>query len=181
VPGEGTERDLLDLAARLAAQPFDRTRPLWEFHVIEGLADGRAAMVQKMHHTITDGEGGVRMSLAFIDVERDAPAPAPIDEGPSSAGPETAPLDGRTLLDTAYETLTHNLRRQTGLARRAFDDTLEMARHPTRLAALPGEAAATVQSVVRQLAITDNRRSPLWQERSLRRHFEILEVSLDDA
>ena len=33
-------------------------------------------MVQKMHHTITDGEGGVRMSVEFIDVERDAPEPA---------------------------------------------------------------------------------------------------------
>ena len=71
----GHRRELLDLAATLAADAFDRTRPLWEFHIVEGLADGRSALVQKMHHTITDGEGGVRMSLAFIDVERDAPEP----------------------------------------------------------------------------------------------------------
>jgi hypothetical protein len=120
------------------------------------------------------------MSLAFIDVERDAPEPEPIDDGLSDAPAEPS-SNGRTLLDTAYETLTHNLRRQAGLVRRTFDDSLSLARHPARLAALPGEATATVQSVIRQLAITDNRRSPIWQERSLRRHFEILQVSLDDA
>ncbi len=181
IPGEGTERELLDLAASLAAQPFDRTRPLWEFHIIEGLADGRAAMVQKMHHTITDGEGGVRMSVEFIDMERDAPEPALIDESVSGAGLTGPPAHGRTMLDTAYDTLTHNLRRQAGLARRAVDDTLSLARHPTRVAALPAEAIATVQSVVRQLSVNDDRRSPLWRDRSLRRHFEILQVPLDDA
>ncbi|HEY4377534.1 MAG TPA: wax ester/triacylglycerol synthase domain-containing protein, partial [Acidimicrobiales bacterium] len=71
-PGSG-QQALLDLAAHLVLTPFDRSRPLWEFHVIEGLPDGKAAMVQKMHHTITDGEGGIRMSLEFIDMERDAP------------------------------------------------------------------------------------------------------------
>ena len=64
----------------LAADPFDRTRPLWEFLVVEGLEGGRAAMVQKLHHTITDGEGGVRLSMQFIDLERDAPDP-PIAAG----------------------------------------------------------------------------------------------------
>ena len=36
-------------------------------------------MVQKMHHTITDGEGGIRMSLEFVDLQRDAPEPPPLD------------------------------------------------------------------------------------------------------
>ncbi len=185
LPGEGTERDLLDLAATLAAAPFDRTRPLWEFHVVEGLADGRAAMVQKMHHTITDGEGGIRMSVEFIDVERDVAEPTVAEEsaGGEPAGGNSGAMarNGPTLLGTAYATLTHNFRRQAGLLRRTIDDSMQTARHPSRLTGLPGEAAATVQSVVRQLAINDDRRSPLWTQRSLRRRFEVLQVPLDDA
>src|SRR5690242_6643104 len=73
LPAPGTDRQLLDLASQIVQDPFDRTRPLWEFVLIDGLEGGRAAMVQKMHHTITDGEGGIRMSEQFIDVVRDAP------------------------------------------------------------------------------------------------------------
>ncbi|MBA3280599.1 MAG: hypothetical protein H0U29_00035, partial [Acidimicrobiia bacterium] len=72
LPDGSTDADARALAVELAGRPFDRDRPLWEFTIIDGLPDGRAAMVQKMHHTITDGEGGIRMSLEFIDLERDA-------------------------------------------------------------------------------------------------------------
>src|SRR5688500_4509090 len=61
LPAPGTEAQLYNLAAALARTPFDRARPLWEFVLVDGLSGGRGAMVQKMHHTITDGEGGVRM------------------------------------------------------------------------------------------------------------------------
>jgi len=67
VPAPADDRALFDLAATLAAQPLERTRPLWEFTIVDGLDGGRAALFQKLHHTITDGEGGVRMSAEFID------------------------------------------------------------------------------------------------------------------
>ena len=92
----GTERQLLDLAAAAGRRPVRPHRPLWEFTVIDGLADGRGAMVQKMHHTITDGEGGVRMSVQFIDLERD---PAEPDGGPGRRRRRRQPSDGRPLLD----------------------------------------------------------------------------------
>ena len=79
LPKPGTLRQLLDLATLIVADPFDRTRPLWQFVVVEGLRGGKAALIQKMHHTITDGEGGVQLSLQFLDFERDAPPPPPID------------------------------------------------------------------------------------------------------
>ncbi len=69
----GSDRQLLDLATLITADPFDRTRPLWQFVVVEGLKGGRAALIEKLHHTITDGEGGVQLSLEFLDFERDAP------------------------------------------------------------------------------------------------------------
>ena len=69
----GSDRQLLDLATLITADPFDRTRPLWQFVIVEGLKGGRAALIEKLHHTITDGEGGVQLSLEFLDFERDAP------------------------------------------------------------------------------------------------------------
>ena len=73
LPKPGSMRQLLDLATLIVADPFDRTRPLWQFTLVDGLSKGRSALVQKMHHTITDGEGGVKLSLQFLDFERDAP------------------------------------------------------------------------------------------------------------
>src|SRR5436190_2082824 len=75
VPSPGGMRQLLDLAAAVAATPLDRSRPLWECTVVEGLEGGRAAFLQKVHHTITDGVGGVKLSLSLLDFEADPPAP----------------------------------------------------------------------------------------------------------
>lgn len=73
--GDADDRELFDLVATLSRQPFNRSKPLWEFVVIEGLAGRRAAMLQRLHHTITDGEGGIRLSVEFLDLERDPPGP----------------------------------------------------------------------------------------------------------
>ena len=79
LPKPGTMRQLLDLASLIACDPFDRTRPLWQFVVVDGLRGGKSALIEKLHHTITDGEGSVKLSLQFLDFERDAPEPPPID------------------------------------------------------------------------------------------------------
>ena len=63
LPAPGTMRQLLDLATLLVADAFDRTRPLWQFTVIDGLEGGKSAIIQKLHHTITDGQGGVALSV----------------------------------------------------------------------------------------------------------------------
>ena len=91
-PKPGTLRQVLDLASLIVADPFDRTRPLWQFIVVEGMRGGKAAVIQKMHHTITDGERGVELSLQYLDFERDAPEPPPatphdIDEPRSTPTP----------------------------------------------------------------------------------------------
>ena len=83
VPPPGELRQLLDLAAQLAAMPLDRARPLWELTVVEGLADGRAAVLQRLHHTLTDGVGGMKLLRSLLertpgqDGEEDGRAPIP--------------------------------------------------------------------------------------------------------
>jgi diacylglycerol O-acyltransferase len=67
VPPPGGLRQLLDLAATLAAAPLDRVRPLWELTVVEGLQGGRAAALQRVHHSLTDGVGGMKLLRTLFD------------------------------------------------------------------------------------------------------------------
>jgi WS/DGAT/MGAT family acyltransferase len=178
LPHPATERTLYDLAADLAAAPLDRTRPLWEFTIIDGLEGGRAALLQKIHHTVTDGQGGVRMSAEFLDFSREGQpdaAPEPAAETEPSAQP------AQNIFTTAAETASHNLRRGLGASRRAAEGAVDLLRHPERIPATGLEAVASVQSLARQAAVTDHAHSPLWTERSLRRYFDVLRITLDDT
>jgi WS/DGAT/MGAT family acyltransferase len=175
LPAPGTERQLLDLASLIVQDPFDRTRPLWQFTFVEGLEGGRAGMIQKMHHTITDGEGGIRMSEQFVDITRDAPD---IDE--VTITPEPPPPHAH-IFETAAETFSHTFRRTVGIAQRAVAETGDAIVHPAKLGALPAEVVEAARSTIRQVTVTDAAHSPLWRERSLRRRFEKLDVDFDDA
>jgi len=183
LPAGSTDDDARALAAKLTAEPFDRDHPLWEFTLVEGLPGGRAAMVQKMHHTITDGEGGIRMSLEFIDLKRDAPEPPELDDLPPAASPSWSPFPRQVL--EAMGAIGDAARRNAATASSLIDGATELARDPAHLAAvlgsLPADAAATARSLVRQLGVTEPHRSPLWTERTLRRHFETLEVPLAEV
>ena len=67
LPKPGTMAQLENLVARLHALPLDRERPLWEFHVIEGLASGEVAWYTKIHHATLDGAAGVKLAEALLD------------------------------------------------------------------------------------------------------------------
>jgi len=174
LPAPGSTRQLLDLAATIVNRPFDRTRPLWEFVVVEGLAGGGAAMVQKLHHAIADGEGSIRMSEQFIDLAPDATEPI----APDRPVPEVLQTN---LVGTTVDTLTHQLRRTLGMARRSVEEGAALVRDPRRVAALADDAVELGRSAVRQLMVSDPARSPLWQDRSLRRRIEVLQVPLEPA
>jgi WS/DGAT/MGAT family acyltransferase len=60
LPSPGGRDELAALAAALASRPLDRTRPLWEFHVVEGLEGGGVALIPKIHHVTTRGTGDPR-------------------------------------------------------------------------------------------------------------------------
>ncbi|MDQ2706763.1 MAG: wax ester/triacylglycerol synthase family O-acyltransferase [Actinomycetota bacterium] len=62
----GGERELGMLVSRLHSHPHDLTRPLWELHVIDGLADGRFAMYLKVHHSLIDGVGLMRRLTRMV-------------------------------------------------------------------------------------------------------------------
>lgn len=178
LPAPGDERALLDLAAAIVAEPLDRDRPLWEFTVVEGLDGGRAALVQKMHHTITDGVGGIRMSEQFVDLRREVPPRPPVVlDPPEGAGSGGGP---GAVLRAAGDTVGHVVRRGLGLAAAGTGAAAGAVRHPDRLLHVGGEAVGTTRTIVSQLA-ADRSHSPLWTERTLRRRLDVLEVSFDDV
>jgi diacylglycerol O-acyltransferase len=77
LPEPGGLGELAALIADLASRPLDRGRPLWEFHVVEGLEHGRVAIVPKVHHSIIDGVSGAQVMAAFFDLSS-VPAPIPL-------------------------------------------------------------------------------------------------------
>jgi WS/DGAT/MGAT family acyltransferase len=174
LPEGSTMRDLYDFATLFVQDPFDRTRPLWEYVAIEGLPGGKGALVQKMHHTITDGEGGIRMSERMVDLTREAtdPEPLPIEEMPPLA------VD---LLSTSIETLGHTVRRAGGVAERSLSWAAGTITDPARVYRLGVDVTEVARSAARQLLVTDGAHSPLWTRRSLNRWFDTLDVSFEES
>lgn len=171
LPAPGSERQLLDLAAELFEDSFDLARPLWTFLVIDGLEGGRGALASKLHHTITDGVGGIRMSGMFVDLTPDqdhptlpAPDPEQDAERPDGAG-GAAP--GSRLVGAFGDLVAGpvaGVRATLGLARATILD--------------PGRTARTIASV----AQLDRARSPLWRgKRGVRRHLEVLSFGVEEV
>lgn len=78
VAAPGGDEQLAALVAALHARALDRARPLWELHLIDGLADGRQAVYGKVHHAVVDGVSASALLGALLDRDPDAPA-APAD------------------------------------------------------------------------------------------------------
>ncbi|MEO5901515.1 MAG: wax ester/triacylglycerol synthase domain-containing protein, partial [Ilumatobacteraceae bacterium] len=167
VPKPGTMRQLLDIASLIACDPFDRTRPLWQFVIIDGLRGGKSALITKLHHTIIDGEGGVKLSLEYLDFERDAPEPEPITVVDEPEGDVESPGLGSELVRSV---VSGSLRLPLGLVRQLRDILAD----PTGIPQAGTAAADTVRGVLNQLGDTDKAKSPLWTERSIRRRMEVL-------
>ncbi|CAM3222823.1 wax ester/triacylglycerol synthase family O-acyltransferase [Prescottella defluvii] len=128
----GGMRELSALTARLHGTLLDRNRPLWEMHLIEGLADGRYGVYTKIHHSVTDGVGAMRLLRRALSIDADKrgmPAPweprAPHAHTPHDTGLLDVPLAAvRTAVDVLGEatglvpaltgTVLRALRRQGG-------------------------------------------------------------------
>jgi diacylglycerol O-acyltransferase / wax synthase len=87
LPEPGTEDQLRALAARIHSQRLDRTKPLWELWLVQGLEDGRFALISKTHHALVDGVAGVDLATVLFDAEP-VPPPLPHEGEPWAPRPE---------------------------------------------------------------------------------------------
>ena len=167
----GSMRELFDIAEPIGMQAFDRARPLWEFTVVEGLEDGRAGLIMKIHHAITDGVGGVKLMLETFDAEPD----------PGEAGemPDAPPVHVMNQVERLVDALSHEQRRVAGIAKRsagmASTAAITTAADPVGVGVRIGE---TISSAARLLAPASEPLSPLMTKRSLSVQFHTLTVPL---
>lgn len=108
----GGETDVLEAAERILRDPLDRSRPPWEIWFLTGLADGRLAVLLKLHHAIADGLGAVAIMMTLFDLEPDAPDPPVVPWAPAPPPSRRALLadnlaDRATAVASAFRTLLH--------------------------------------------------------------------------
>ena len=103
LPAPGSEEQLRNLAARVFSQQLDRSKPLWELWLVEGLRDDRFAIVGKSHHALVDGVSGVDITTVLFDLDAEPQGP-PASSPPWLARPE--PTDLNLVTDAVRERLT---------------------------------------------------------------------------
>jgi diacylglycerol O-acyltransferase len=91
----GTDEQLGEQVARLAARPLDRSRPLWECYLIHGLENGRKALYTKVHHSAIDGVSGAEVLAVIMDA---TPEPREVEPPDPDAEPDEAPGTARAVL-----------------------------------------------------------------------------------
>jgi WS/DGAT/MGAT family acyltransferase len=172
LPAPGTLRQLLDLAEVILASPLDLERALWEAVYVEGLDGGRAALLSKFSHAITDGVGGIELFGQVYDTERDAP-PRPMPPVPIPRDVTSDDLARRGLSRLPVATLF--------AGRRLLSDAVGSAgRLVLRPSATVAEAVSFADSARRVLGPPPAAPSPLLRRRSLTARTHVLEVPLAD-
>nr|WHV03855.1 putative wax ester synthase/acyl-CoA:diacylglycerol acyltransferase [uncultured bacterium] len=165
LPHPGGIDQLLDYAARVLSHQLDRSRPLWELYVVEGLEGGRFAMIGKNHHAIVDGLASVDILNVLLDRDPTERAlhPQPWD-------PRPAPSGMRRMQDVMGHALTRPGAVVAG-ARHVAQRPLEMA---ARAAGVGRGIAATVGSLVGRTP-----RSVLNQEPGIQRRMAMATLDLE--
>jgi WS/DGAT/MGAT family acyltransferase len=164
VAPEPTGPELRRLATQFVNDPFDRTRPLWQFLVVTGLAEGKAALLSKFHHSISDGAGLVRLALHLLEFEQ------------LEHGPEAIDLDDLFQAEDDEVGDGFDDRLRSG-AERILDVLREMP-SPNKLWEIGEGALASAKAAGVQLS-GEPKSSTLWSRRSRNRRFEMLDESLE--
>jgi len=137
LPSPGGEPELRRLVGRLMSQQLDRTKPLWEIWMVEGLEDDRWAMVSKTHHCMVDGVSGTDLLSVIMDLSATPSAPVP-DEWVPEPAPPPSQLAVEAMLEMArspYEQM-RSVRAATRVPRQAVAQLGEMAQGLRSMAGL---------------------------------------------
>ncbi|MEX3656956.1 MULTISPECIES: WS/DGAT/MGAT family O-acyltransferase [Mycolicibacterium] len=167
LPSPGSDAQLHDLVARLGSRPLDRTRPLWEMYLVEGLTKNRIAIYTKTHQALVNGMTALEIGHVIVDRTQKSP-----EFGEDIWIPAREPSDRQLVLGAIGEWIT---RPTTQLA--ALRDTVtEVATSASELAAVGRRVADVARTVARGTAPS----SPLNTRVSRNRRFSVDEHRLED-
>lgn len=164
--------EVMELARRDAMTAFDPAHPLWKATIVEGLPDGRAAVVMKLHHALTDGVGGMELALLLFDERRRVAVDEPVADPGDGEHMSVPALVRESLVDDAQRALRTAGRLVGGVV----PTTVRALRSPRRAA---GDLVGLVTSVARTVRPVSHPGSAVMTERHLGRHLATLEVPLD--
>jgi len=181
LPAPGDRRQLAEQVARIVARPLDRSRPLWELYVIDGLEGGYAAQLTKIHHCAVDGVSGAELLTTLLDL---TPEPRKVDPPRRPWRPEARPTD--------IEMLARGVWAIAGTPRKAFRLARQAIRHLPALSRslgfgeLPGEsllnrAFRRRPDPMLSEAATAAPRTPFNAEITPHRRFAFGSLSLDEV
>ncbi len=129
LPAPGGEAELRKLVGRVMSQQLDRSKPLWEIWVVQGLEDGHWAMMSKTHHCMVDGVSGTDLLAITLDISPEGSDPVPDDWLPQTP-PSRASLAATAISERArspYE-FVRSLRSATRLPRQTFAALADIAK-----------------------------------------------------
>ena len=138
LPAPGGDEQLTDLVGRIFSRQLDRSRPLWELYIVEGLAGGRWALITKTHHAMVDGISNLELATILLDVD---PTPKPLPGATPrrvSDGPGPSPFD----------LLVASLRERVSRPARMVSAARAVAERPRRLAAALRDTAEGLVAMV---------------------------------
>ena len=110
LPGPGGEGEIAEAVGHLLTLPLERSRPLWDMHLLEGLAGGGCALLQRVHHCMVDGMAGAQLLEVLLDETRQAHTPLPLRE----ALPTELPSEATRLAHAIGSAITGGARRGVG-------------------------------------------------------------------
>jgi WS/DGAT/MGAT family acyltransferase len=145
LPRPGTEAQLLEFCARIVSRLLDRSHPLWEMYLVEGLAEGRVAILTKTHEAMVNEQDGIDLAQVILDA---APAPRRTVGTIWLPGPEPSTLD---LLGGALGELA---RRPLGVTNTVRGGVRDAVATVSRASSFAGEAAYAATARLRRRATT---------------------------
>ena len=168
LPRPGTDEQLRNLAGRIVSQQLDRSKPLWELWVVEGLQDDRFALIAKIHHCMIDGVSGVDLSTILLNI-------VPTAEIEDSPDWHARPAPNGTQLAVAEMART---------ARRTIDNlgsVGELVKESRQFLESAGHRLAAVRSSLESGWLTSAARTPLNPEIGPNRRFDWTEIPLEEV
>lgn len=174
--GDGELRDLLDVAEPIAMQAFDKDRPLWEFYLVDGLRDGKAGVIMKLHHAVSDGVGLVKMTKSMVERGPGEAKSRRVRKVADLVTPKPA-----TRQDLVRDGLRHRVEVGRRNARRLFSGAAEaLSDFVRRPAETLERAQATLGSVRRLLEPITEPLSPVMRDRGMALSLDGFTIPLED-